>query len=57
MQAQALRNRQIMNERDETKRQAYHDELRATADDPVRARQYLLRTSMIQSLRDLEQVA
>ena len=57
VQAQALRNRQIMNERDEGKRQAYHEELRATADDPVRARDYLLRTSMIQSLRDLEQVA
>ena len=57
VQAQALRNRQIMNERDEGKRQAYHDELRATADDPVRARDYLLRTSMIQSLRELEQVA
>ncbi|MGE0628539.1 MAG: FAD-dependent oxidoreductase [Hyphomicrobiaceae bacterium] len=57
VQAQALRNRQIMNERDPAKRDAYHAELRATASDPDRARAYLLRSSMIQSLRDLEQVA
>ncbi len=56
VQAQALRNRSIMNERDPAKRQAYYDDLRATAEDPARARAYLLRSSMIQSLRDLEQV-
>ncbi len=56
VQAQALRNRSIMNERDPAKRQAYYDDLRATAEDPARARSYLLRSSMIQSLRDLEQV-
>ena len=56
VQAQALRNRSIMNEKDQAKRQAYYDELRATADDPERARAYLLKSSMIQSLRDLEAV-
>jgi 2-polyprenyl-6-methoxyphenol hydroxylase-like FAD-dependent oxidoreductase len=31
---------------------AYHDELRALAADPAESRRYLLRTSMIASLRD-----
>jgi 3-(3-hydroxy-phenyl)propionate hydroxylase len=56
VQAQALRNRQIMNETDPAKRQAYYDDLRATADDPARHRQYVMRSSMIQSLRDMEVV-
>ncbi|WP_372618208.1 FAD-dependent oxidoreductase [Falsiroseomonas sp.] len=57
VQQQALRNRQILNQRDPAARRAYHDELRATVADPERHRAYLLRTSMIQSLRDLEEVA
>jgi 3-(3-hydroxy-phenyl)propionate hydroxylase len=56
VQAQAVRNRQILNERDPAKRQAYYDDLRATADDPVRHKQYLMRSSMIQSLRDASAV-
>jgi len=54
VQAQALRNRTILNERDPAKRQAYYDDLRATADDPVRHKAYLMRSSMIQSMRDAE---
>lgn len=57
VQQQALRNRQILNQRDPAVRRAYHDELRATAADPVKHRAFLLRSSMIQSLRDLEEVA
>ena len=57
VQAQALRNRQLLNQRDPAARQAYHDELRATVADPARHRAYLLRSAMIQSLRDLEEVA
>lgn len=57
VQAQTLRNRQMMNETDPAKRRAYRDELRATAADPEKHRAYLLRSSMIQSLRDLESVA
>ncbi len=57
VQATTLRNRQILNQRDPATRRAYHDELRATAADPARHRAFLLRSSMIQSLRDLEQVA
>jgi 3-(3-hydroxy-phenyl)propionate hydroxylase len=57
VQAQALRNRQILNQREPAVRAAHHDELRATVADPARHRAYLLRSSMIQSLRDLEEVA
>ncbi len=56
VQAQALRNRQIMNERDPAKRQTYHDDLRAAAEDPMRHHQYVMRSSMIQSLRDIETI-
>ena len=57
VQATALRNRQILNQRDPEVRRAYHDDLRATAADPAKHRAFLLRSSMIQSLRDLEAVA
>ena len=56
VQAQALRNRQILNETDQAKRQAYYDDLKAVVNDRERHRQYLLRSSMIQSLRDLEDI-
>jgi len=56
VQAQALRNRSIMNERDPAKRKAFYDDLRATADDPVRHRDYVMRSSMIESLRDIEAI-
>lgn len=57
VQQQALRNRQLLNQRDPAVRRAYHDELRGIAADPVKHHAYLLRSSMIQSLRDLEDVA
>ncbi len=57
VQAQTMRNRQMMAERDPEARKAYHDELRAIVADPKRHRDYLLKSSMIQSLRDLEAVA
>lgn len=57
VQAQALRNRALLNETDPDKRRAYHDELRATVADPDKHRAYVMRSSMIQSLRDLEDVA
>lgn len=56
VQAQALRNRSVLNETDPEKRRAYHDDLRATVDDPKRHFAYVMRSSMIQSLRDLETV-
>src|SRR6516165_4833535 len=48
VQAQALRNRQILRTRNRAERQSYYDELKATADDPVRHKNYLMRSSLIQ---------
>lgn len=57
VQAQTLRNRAILNSTDPKVRADYQDELRRTVDDPARHKAYVLRSSMIQSLRDLESVA
>jgi 3-(3-hydroxy-phenyl)propionate hydroxylase len=56
VQAQTLRNRRIMNETDPAARKAYHDELRAAVADPVKHKAYIMRSSMIESLRELESV-
>ncbi len=45
------RNKRQMEERDPAKRQAHLDEMIALAADPVRARAYLMKTSMIEALR------
>jgi 3-(3-hydroxy-phenyl)propionate hydroxylase len=57
VQQQTLRNRAILNSKDPKVRADYQDELRRTVADPEKHRAYVLRSSMIQSLRDLEQVA
>lgn len=57
VQQQTLRNRSILNSKDPKVRKDYQDELRRTVEDPARHKAYVLRSSMIQSLRDLEQVA
>ncbi|WP_108484479.1 FAD-dependent oxidoreductase [Oceaniglobus ichthyenteri] len=56
VQAQALRNRTVLNETDPAKRAAYHDELRKTVADPVAHKAYVMKSSMLQSLRDLDAV-
>jgi len=56
VQQTALRNRSILNTREPEARRAYYDDLRRTVDDPAKHRDYVMRTSMIQSLRDVEQV-
>jgi 3-(3-hydroxy-phenyl)propionate hydroxylase len=48
---QADRNRSRMQERDPARRQQMLEELQHTASDPVLARTYLLRSSMIEGLR------
>ena len=37
-------------------RQAYYDDLRRIAADPDKHREYVMRTSMIQSLRDVAKI-
>jgi 3-(3-hydroxy-phenyl)propionate hydroxylase len=56
VQQTALRNRSILNTREPQARRAYYDDLRRTVADPVRHRDYVMRTSMIQSLRDSEKI-
>ena len=51
VQAQSIRNKELLQERDPAVRAQRLDELRRTAADPKRAREYLLRSSMIASVR------
>jgi 3-(3-hydroxy-phenyl)propionate hydroxylase len=55
-QAQTIRNRRLLEEKDPAVRRKNHEELRRTADDPKLARAFLLRTSLIESLREAEQI-
>jgi 3-(3-hydroxy-phenyl)propionate hydroxylase len=57
VQQQALRNRATLNQRDPAVRRASLEDLRATAEDPMKHKDYLMRTSMIASLRALDGVA
>lgn len=56
VQQTALRNRSILNTREPAARRTYYDELRGIVADPQKHRDYVMRTSMIQSLRDMESV-
>jgi 3-(3-hydroxy-phenyl)propionate hydroxylase len=56
-QAQTMRNKKLLAEKDPAVRQRNHDDLRRTADDPVLARQYLLRTALFASLREADAIA
>jgi 3-(3-hydroxy-phenyl)propionate hydroxylase len=51
VQEQSIENKKRLEARDPEVRKRNLDELRAIAADPARARQFLLRTSMIASLR------
>jgi len=56
-QAQTIRNKRLLAERDPAVRARNHDELRRTADDPVLARKFLLRTALFESLKEAEAIA
>jgi 3-(3-hydroxy-phenyl)propionate hydroxylase len=51
-QAQTIRNKKLLAERDPAVRKKNHDDLRRQSEDPKLAREFLLRTSLIQSLRE-----
>ena len=55
-QAQTIRNKRLLEERDPAVRKRNHDELRRAAEDPKLARQFLLRASLIESLREAERI-
>jgi 3-(3-hydroxy-phenyl)propionate hydroxylase len=56
-QAQTIRNKRLLEERDPAVRRRNHDELRRSAEDPVLARRFLMRTALFDSLRDAEAIA
>ena len=56
-QAETIRNKRVLAEKDPAVRKKNHDQLRRTAEDPKLARAFLLRTSLIESLREAEQIA
>jgi 3-(3-hydroxy-phenyl)propionate hydroxylase len=57
VQEQSIANKKRLEARDPAVRARNLDELRASAADPERARQFLLRTSMIASQRRAEAMA
>ena len=56
-QALTIQNKKRLAEQDPAVRAKGQDELRRIADDPVAARQYMLRTALFQSLREAEDIA
>jgi 3-(3-hydroxy-phenyl)propionate hydroxylase len=57
IQAQTIRNKRLLEERDPAVRRRNHDELRRQAENPVLARKFLLRSALFESLREAEQIA
>jgi 3-(3-hydroxy-phenyl)propionate hydroxylase len=57
VQKTTIRNKQMLEETDPDIRKAKHDEMRAIVADPVKAREYLLQSSMITTLREAENIA
>jgi 3-(3-hydroxy-phenyl)propionate hydroxylase len=55
-QAQTVRNKRLLMEKDPAVRRRNHFELRRTAENPDLARKFLLRSSLIESLREAEQI-
>ncbi len=54
VQQTTMRNKAMLEETDPAARKAKHDEMRANAADPAKAREYLLQSSMIAALRRAE---
>ena len=57
VQTATIANKQNMEQRDPVKRQRFRDEMRRRAEDPVLAKAFLMRTALIDSLRDAEKIA
>src|SRR3954471_8821316 len=55
-QAETIRNKRLLAEKDPAVRKKNHDQLRRTSEDPKLARAFLLRSSLIESLREAEQI-
>jgi len=55
-QLQTIRNKKLLQEKDPAVRQKNHDELRRAASDPKLAREFLLRSALINSVREAAQI-
>jgi 3-(3-hydroxy-phenyl)propionate hydroxylase len=55
-QAQTIRNKRLLAERDPAVRRRNHDELRRTAEHPQLARKFLLRAALFESLREADAI-
>lgn len=51
VQAQTMRNRRVLAEKDPAMRRRNHETLRRTAEDPEEAKKFILRASLIESVR------
>ncbi|MCZ8132875.1 MAG: FAD-dependent monooxygenase [Steroidobacteraceae bacterium] len=56
VQEHTIRNKKLMEEKDPDLQRKRQAEFMATAADPARAREFLVRTSMLQSLRDADAI-
>ena len=54
--AQTARNKKLLEEKEPAVRSRNHDQLRRTAADPALAREFLLRTSLIKSVREAAEI-
>ena len=56
IQAMSIRNKRMLEERDPSIRRQHLDEQRSIAADPVKAKAYLMETSMINSIREAAEI-
>jgi 3-(3-hydroxy-phenyl)propionate hydroxylase len=56
VQTATIANKQNMEQRDPATRQKYREEMRRAAEDTVLAKQFLMRTSLIECLRDAQRI-
>ena len=54
VQTATIANKKNMEQRDPQQRMLYRDEMHRTAEDPALARKFLMRTALIESLREAE---
>ena len=55
-QADTIRNKRVLAEKDPAVRKKNHEQLRRTSEDPKLARAFLLRSSLIDSIREADQI-
>jgi len=53
VQTQTIQNKKRLEARNPEKRKKYLEELRLTAQDPIKARNFILKTSMIEAMRSI----